>query len=709
MKITDQKPNIELSSDMKSKMFGIGDAGMIFDILRNKLYSNPIAAICREICCNARDAHREVGKHDLPIEVTLPTALESYFKVKDFGPGISPDRIENIFINYGASTKRTDNIQTGGFGIGAKVPFSYTDTFTITTIVDGTEYNYACVIDETKTGKLMLLGSQPTTSPNGTEIKVPVKSHDRRIFSSEFYSATEYWDVKPQVFASDTEYRNIVKTFEGNSWFFEKEYRNGDIIKINIDGVIYPVSARSVLLNANEEKDYYHYSHSNEDYNFVTNLSNQLVISFNIGELGISANRETLYLDEKTKSKVKNSIVAVKNEIVDNIEKVINLLPNLWEAEVKFTQDIAPTFYRSKFLKNVKWNNIKLTPTNEQFPVQIINFTRDRKHQIKAGDAIDRHASHSIEFVNNTMLLYYDYADHTQLKASNVRHLFTADSKLERIQIICPTDKINEEDLKKSTNYEHWGVKKFSDVAQEPKEGKKYNGIKFILYKFDISECKFQQVSQASCEADKQEKVFCTLEKAYGSGVTGVIINNKKLTLSDFFHLQKINHKISFYGAESTVPKDKTDKIKIDQSLDAFIDNKLKPSLDKNQIVRLTLLRQAHGIDYSIRHLSEDIKSVKAIAKSDSLAHKTCAMYETFINSGDIFSESKIKAYRIFVGPITDADLSSYMKQHPELNASDITQQFWIKYPLLKLVLNHYSLRHNMKDVISYINLIDAS
>src|SRR5271157_1549221 len=112
MKLNEAKPFFESSGQMQEHFFSIKDQGMIFEILRSKMYSNPILAICREITSNARDAHREVGKPELPIQIHLPVGLEPEYRVKDFGPGISPDRMVNIFIQYTASTKRDDRKST---------------------------------------------------------------------------------------------------------------------------------------------------------------------------------------------------------------------------------------------------------------------------------------------------------------------------------------------------------------------------------------------------------------------------------------------------------------------------------------------------------------------------------------------------------------------------------------------------------------------
>lgn len=112
---------------------------MIVSILRDKLYSNKVAAVCREVASNSRDANREAGKNNLPITINISSSNSlldegASISFKDSGVGISPSRIDNVFLKYGSSTKRDSNNQTGGFGIGAKTPFAYTNEFLISTI-----------------------------------------------------------------------------------------------------------------------------------------------------------------------------------------------------------------------------------------------------------------------------------------------------------------------------------------------------------------------------------------------------------------------------------------------------------------------------------------------------------------------------------------------------------------------------------------------
>jgi len=237
MKLNEVRPNVETSGDWEEEFFSIKDQGMIFDILRSKMYSNPILAICREISCNARDAHREVGKPEVPIHIHLPNHLEKFYKIKDFGPGISPDRMLNIFIKYTASTKRDDNVQTGGFGLGAKTPFAYSDTFSIVTVFNGIKYHYTCIIDASKVGKLMKSSETPTDEPNGTEIQIPVKDQDFRFFAEWTEQATRHWTVRPVIKGASVTWQEPKKILEGNGWAItaSNDYRRD--AKMVIDGI----------------------------------------------------------------------------------------------------------------------------------------------------------------------------------------------------------------------------------------------------------------------------------------------------------------------------------------------------------------------------------------------------------------------------------------------------------------------------------------
>ena len=72
MKLGSKSSTIETSTVFQEMEFWIksSDMGLVLEILRSKLYSNPIGAICREVASNSRDANRE-AENTVPIEIAI--------------------------------------------------------------------------------------------------------------------------------------------------------------------------------------------------------------------------------------------------------------------------------------------------------------------------------------------------------------------------------------------------------------------------------------------------------------------------------------------------------------------------------------------------------------------------------------------------------------------------------------------------------------
>ena len=180
-----QQTTLKQSDDFQSVSFGIKESGLshIFNVLRNQLYSDKILAVIREYSTNAVDAHIEVGKADLPILVTLPSALTPEFKVRDFGRGLTETQVSEIYAMYGESTKRGTNEQIGQLGLGSKSAFAYGDNFIINSYVKGTKTTYNAFIDPSDVGQISKIHTEKTDEKDGIEIVIPVKSDDH----DEFY------------------------------------------------------------------------------------------------------------------------------------------------------------------------------------------------------------------------------------------------------------------------------------------------------------------------------------------------------------------------------------------------------------------------------------------------------------------------------------------------------------------------------------------
>ena len=65
--------------------------GKAFSIFIDKLYSNKLGAVVREVASNCIDSHRSAGKLDTPYIITIPSRDDDYLTFEDFGLGLSPD------------------------------------------------------------------------------------------------------------------------------------------------------------------------------------------------------------------------------------------------------------------------------------------------------------------------------------------------------------------------------------------------------------------------------------------------------------------------------------------------------------------------------------------------------------------------------------------------------------------------------------------
>lgn len=155
------------------RAFQIGQSAHAFRILSDTLYSDKKLAVAREIICNAVDAHTAAGKTDVSIEITLNV---NELKIQDFGLGIPDDRIVDIYATYFGSNKQADDRQTGGFGLGSKAPFAYTDHFSVVSCHEGTKTVYALHIDDEDNGgapAVRPMGALATTE-TGVTVTVPL-------------------------------------------------------------------------------------------------------------------------------------------------------------------------------------------------------------------------------------------------------------------------------------------------------------------------------------------------------------------------------------------------------------------------------------------------------------------------------------------------------------------------------------------------------
>lgn len=154
------------------------------------MYSDPAGAVIREYTTNALDSHLAAGQ-SRPVELGTPSRLSPYFTVQDFGVGMSEDDIENIYSQFGNSTKRGNNLEAGMLGLGSKSALTFTEQFNLITVKDGTRLLVSISRSSDGSGSIEIVDSRPTDEPNGVLIKVPVQV-DMDEFNDKVHEFAKY-------------------------------------------------------------------------------------------------------------------------------------------------------------------------------------------------------------------------------------------------------------------------------------------------------------------------------------------------------------------------------------------------------------------------------------------------------------------------------------------------------------------------------------
>lgn len=193
------KDRAETSAGVTTSEFTIRASAKAFGILSDGLYSNKIQAIIRELSCNAVDSHVEAGNPD-PFEVHLPSSVEPWFSVRDYGIGLDEAGVTQLYTTYFESTKTDSNDYIGALGLGSKSPFSYTDQFTVTAIRDGVQGIYTAFINENGIPSIAKLSECQTDQGNGVEVKFGVTdASDILSFQQEARGVFQYFRIQPRI------------------------------------------------------------------------------------------------------------------------------------------------------------------------------------------------------------------------------------------------------------------------------------------------------------------------------------------------------------------------------------------------------------------------------------------------------------------------------------------------------------------------------
>jgi hypothetical protein len=429
MKLDLEKTQVSEGRKTETEDFEIGNAQVIVEILRSKMYSDPIRTIVQEISSNGRDAHREHGNPDKPIQIKLPNRLDPTFWVRDYGIGIDPDRMSDVFLKYGNSTKRDSNNETGGFGLGAKSPFAYVDQYQIETFIPDKKgkvirRRYVAVIDETRMGKLHHIDEAQVDEERGTKIALAVKPEDINQFNSWVRDRCQYWAPRPDVIGSgEFEWPTIRKASEGKDWYIPEEtrYGNNDAIAL-VDGIPYPAQEDTVC----PEGTY-------GDGKVAAAFRMGFVIEFAVGELTLTANREEVEYRADTIKHIRKRITDMMDEVGERVRSDVEDADNLLEANKLWINLPKEAQIAAG---DCEWNG---SPVQGDFtvgePFKVVTFERKWKAGIQDGTRRSVQQHFAFPRDENTVVYAHD-EDTTHPSRLRAQTLFNENADMEKVRVL---------------------------------------------------------------------------------------------------------------------------------------------------------------------------------------------------------------------------------------------------------------------------------
>lgn len=298
MIIDTSQGDIEVVGDVKEFKTSIDPKNLEFitTLLSSNLYSDPEQSFIREIVSNAWDSHVEAGTTDVPVIVRFRKDGDyRHVTIRDYGVGLSPERFQEVYCNIGSSTKRDSNEFIGGFGIGKYSSLACSNTVYITSYYEGTAYYYVMV----KSGNSIttnLLMEKPTAEKNGVEVTI------KNITNIKPYeNALDYIVFFPNVYIDGAKMADRINGAK------LKRFTNFAAASISINSklllgnVLYPCNKNLLPYDAQQ---------------FLNKISSTgIVIRFEVGEINITPNRESIIYNTETVKKITDRIAAAKAEL----------------------------------------------------------------------------------------------------------------------------------------------------------------------------------------------------------------------------------------------------------------------------------------------------------------------------------------------------------------------------------------------------------
>lgn len=340
------------------------------------LYSDSEQAVIREYATNAWDSHVQAG-NTAPIEIFTPNALSPNYIVKDQGVGLSVADIENIYSQYGASTKTGSNDTNGMLGLGAKSALSLVPQFHLISVKDGIKITVMVSRSADGGGQMEIVDTKATDEPNGVEIRIPVPRTSS--FMTKVRNFFRFWP-EGTVLVDGKAPERITGRPVGTKFLVDKGLGKDYIVMGN---VAYPVKS-----------SLYEYGSSWSQFGIVAFVE--------IGDINFTPSREELHYTPHTEATIKRlqkefsaELKASAQADVEKADTYADAYKRAAEWRTSFYNRIGPFFYKGTQV-----------PTDIPLVTELDEYNRSESIQGKTVNVTGRNPKYAnwVRSVNPAML-----------------------------------------------------------------------------------------------------------------------------------------------------------------------------------------------------------------------------------------------------------------------------------------------------------------
>ena len=409
----------EITSSIRAE-----DLGMALDAVSKNLYSNPIGSFVRELVSNGVDANRATNSAELVKINIYKEGNTWYFQVKDEGKGMTPEHFKEVYMRWFNSDKRDNNEDIGGWGIGSKSPLSYKETYEVTTVADGYEYEYI-IVRQSPAPTATLLVERPTNKKSGTTVRIEIDEKD-------------LWKLHEECKKQLIYFNNVYVINE--VYYYENDFQiiEADLFKVRTDSFPYGKEMHIVLGQVSYP--------INWNFLGISPIYIPVGLKFNIGELPVTLSREEInYSDDTIKEILLDKINIVYEDLYkkyNNQHKYTNLFEYMnfyysGERRLKLTDSVNIPFSirdNGKLRPSLIVENktYKISKDSLGYLFELFNVSTLERTKLHHGDSSNFYFSRFLDNTNNYLYRENDFNHWSNLYYQYGRYSVISKKKLSK-------------------------------------------------------------------------------------------------------------------------------------------------------------------------------------------------------------------------------------------------------------------------------------